>query len=475
MGQHRVIRSVIFGAALCVMQVGVMQAGVMQSNAFAQLLSKPLAQALSQAHAQKTPPEGMPQYGAGRYGRYLILPAQLYGEADVAANTPYRLFLTAKKNAIHNTPSQDGILHGVTDEHGRTAWVWTDKNYITEEFTLLRRVGDAPWGTFYQLSSSSDSEPLTQWPYVVSMQQRWGPKWMDIGYTNADGSTAYVTDSLPAGPMSVSGDATVTYDRVCFDKLTQAYHGVIQNDAAATAQALAQLPCEDTVQARLDVANLMLMLDRRDLAGEYLDQTRTWKFMLPWRLLDDTALTHRLDVEKLLGRPQEALADARQLQQRQFKRSRHASKNGPDWANNIAYYLADFDEYLPEAEAQARTSIRRAGKLPYNQGTLGWILFRRGDVDAGLQMMQTAFLKLPRDEEMVADLGLALWRSNQEGRALTLWHQAEAQCVWGRRLHDAMLEASYPHPLFLHPNSDDLQAYLQRCKSPRMKEARVAS
>ena len=49
---------------------------------------------------------------------------------------------------------------------------------------------------------------------------------------------------------------------------------------------------------------------------------------------------------------------------------------------------------------------------------------------------------------MVADYGLALWRDGQQALARRIWDQAEAQCVWGRRLYDALRAVDYPHPLF---------------------------
>ena len=179
--------------------------------------------------------------------------------------------------------------------------------------------------------------------------------------------------------------------------------------------------------------------------------------------LDDQALADRYMLHKLLGMPDAALADAMELQRRQARKS---GRPDPDYANSVAYYLADFPDYLPQAEAQARRSIRAAGLRPYNQATLGWIRFLRGDAAGGLDMLKRGYAAQPRDEEMVADYGLALWRDGQQALARRIWDQAEAQCVWGRRLYDALRAVDYPHPLFHASGSAQVQAYQQRCAQP---------
>ena len=179
--------------------------------------------------------------------------------------------------------------------------------------------------------------------------------------------------------------------------------------------------------------------------------------------LDDQALADRYMLHKLLGMPDAALADAMELQRRQARKS---GRPDPDYANSVAYYLADFPDYLPQAEAQARRSIRAAGLRPYNQATLGWIRFLRGDAAGGLDMLKRGYAAQPRDEEMVADYGLALWRDGQQALARRIWDQAEAQCVWGRRLYDALRAVDYPHPLFHASGSAQVQAYQQLRAAP---------
>ncbi|CUI98301.1 putative PEP-CTERM system TPR-repeat lipoprotein [Achromobacter kerstersii] len=429
----------------------------------------------AQADAPAEPPAGMAQYGAGPHGQTLTLTLLNNHDAAPAPNTPYRLFLTGKQESIHNTPSQDGILHGVTDADGRTAWVWTDKPHDSDDFTLIRRVGDGAWGHFFQLHSSSrEREPVPAWPYVLTMHQRWGEQWVDLGYTTRQGATAYFSHDVPAVPISLSIESDVTDNRKCFDELDAINRKFSQNDAEGAQQLINTMHCAETPLQQINVAHLLLMTGRKDAAQAWLLRARAWRFPESLKPVDTALLRDRLELEQLLGMPDLALADAETLQQRQNKRGRGAQADGTDWANNVAYYLADFPDYLPQAEAQARQSIRVRGPNAYNQGTLGWILSLRGDADEGLRLLHTSYRDLSRNEELVADYGLALWRSGRREQAVRLWDEAQAQCVWGRRMHDAMRDVQYPHPYFQSTESDAVKAYRQRCDSPRTKRKTVA-
>lgn len=418
--------------------------------------------------ALTAPEPGMPQYGRGDNGQVLTLKLLNNHGSAIAPNTPYRLFLTGAGQSIDGTPSQDGILHGVTDAQGRTAWIWTREAHSAEDFTLIRRIGDGPWGQFFLLNSSRDQTPLPGWPYITTMHKRWGEQWVDLGYTTGQGGTAYFSHDEPAGTLSLSIEARVTDDRACFDELDAINRKFSQNDEAGARQLIDGMRCAESPQQQLDAAHLLLMAGKEEWAREFLARSRQWHFPQSLRPTEDTVLSSRLKLEKLLGMPELALADALILQRRQARQHRAARARGHDWANDIAYYLADFPDYLPQAEAQARESIRQNRPLPYNQGTLGWILTLRGETDEGLRLMKRAYREIPRDEEMVADYGLALWRNGQRDLAARLWDQAQAQCVWGQRMNSALREAGYQHPLFQPTESVALKAYRQRCETTRI-------
>ncbi|WMD20040.1 hypothetical protein RAS12_26065 [Achromobacter seleniivolatilans] len=416
-----------------------------------------------------TPPDGMPQYGVGLYGRSLTLTLHNNRDGAPAPNTPYRLFLSGKGESIQDTPSQDGILHGVTDDQGRTAWVWTDKPHADEDFTLLRRIGDGGWGSFFQLNSSQDRSPLPAWPYIMTMNTRWGEQWVDLGYTTNQGGTAYFSHDIPATSISLSVDAPVTDNRKCFNELDAINRKFSQSDAEGATALIGAMQCADTPPQQLDLAHLLFMNGRAEEARTWLLKSRQWRFPESLKRPESSLVESRLNLERLLGMPDLALADSLLLQNRQAKQGHRRDTDDTDWANNTAYFLADFPDYLDDAETQVRASISKVGPRPYNQGTLGWILFLQGKAEEGLGMMHEAYRDLPRDQEMVADYGLALWQLGQQETATRLWNQAQKQCVWGRRMYDAMRETGYPHPYFQSVESDAVKAYRARCDQPWTK------
>ncbi|EHK64025.1 tetratricopeptide repeat family protein 13 [Achromobacter arsenitoxydans SY8] len=405
----------------------------------------------------------------GELSRSLTLELMNSKGGQPAPNTPYRLFVTGKGDTILDTPSGDGILHGVTDAEGRTAQARTTLPHAAEDFTLIRRIGDGPWGHFFQLNSSGNNKPLPAWPYIMTMRQRWGEQWVDLGYTNRQGATAYFSHNVPAGSLSLSVDSPLTYDRPCFDELDAINRKYAQDDTQGAGQLIAAMRCAETPRQRLDLARLLLSAGQPELARHWLMQARQRPFPDWLRPVDADLLEERFEVERLLGMPDLVLADAEQIQARQSRRGGPRKSGERDWANSAAYYLADFPDYLAQAEAQARQSIQRFGPRPYNQATLGWILALRGQSDEGLRLMRAAYRELPRDQEMVADYGLALWRDGQREQALRLWHEAQRECVWGIRLHAAMQEAAYPHPYFQASGSSAVKDYRNRCDGPRTK------
>ena len=284
-----------------------------------------------------------------------------------------------------------------------------------------------------------------------------------MGYTSAQGNTAYVSDAMPAASLNLYTSNDFDFDPACFTELNMLNLELARRDLDAARERVAAMGCADAPAGKVALATVLLGAGQPEWARRTVEEATAPAWIERISPLDDQALADRYMLHKLLGMPDAALADAMELQRRQARKS---GRPDPDYANSVAYYLADFPDYLPQAEAQARRSIRAAGLRPYNQATLGWIRFLRGDAAGGLDMLKRGYAAQPRDEEMVADYGLALWRDGQQALARRIWDQAEAQCVWGRRLYDALRAVDYPHPLFHASGSAQVQAYQQRCAQP---------
>ena len=232
-----------------------------------------------------------------------------------------------------------------------------------------------------------------------------------MGYTSAQGNTAYVSDAMPAASLNLYTSNDFDFDPACFTELNMLNLELARRDLDAARERVAAMGCADAPAGKVALATVLLGAGQPEWARRTVEEATAPAWIERISPLDDQALADRYMLHKLLGMPDAALADAMELQRRQARKS---GRPDPDYANSVAYYLADFPDYLPQAEAQARRSIRAAGLRPYNQATLGWIRFLRGDAAGGLDMLKRGYAAQPRDEEMVADYGLALWRDGQQ-------------------------------------------------------------
>ena len=116
----------------------------------------------------------------------------------------------------------------------------------------------------------------------------------------------------------------------------------------------------------------------------------------------------------------------------------------PDHAhayNALGYSLADRNERLPEARKLIEKALELAPEDYYIMDSMGWVLYRMGDLNGAAQQLRRAWKGRP-DGEIGAHLGEVLW---------VLGERAEAEAVWREAL-----EAS--------PDSDTLQKTIQRLK-----------
>jgi len=116
----------------------------------------------------------------------------------------------------------------------------------------------------------------------------------------------------------------------------------------------------------------------------------------------------------------------------------------PDHAhayNALGYSLADRNERLPEARKLIEKALELAPEDYYIMDSLGWVLYRMGDLKGAAQQLRRAWQGRP-DGEIGAHLGEVLWVLGERTEAEGVWRQA--------------LEAS--------PESDTLQKTIQRLK-----------
>jgi len=98
----------------------------------------------------------------------------------------------------------------------------------------------------------------------------------------------------------------------------------------------------------------------------------------------------------------------------------------PDHAhayNALGYTLADRNQRVEEAYRLIETALKLAPDDPFIQDSMGWVLYRMGRNQEGLDYLQRAFKQRP-DAEIAAHLGELLWVLNQRDEARRIWAEA---------------------------------------------------
>ena len=114
----------------------------------------------------------------------------------------------------------------------------------------------------------------------------------------------------------------------------------------------------------------------------------------------------------------------------------------PDHAhayNALGYTFADRNQRIEEAYRLIETALKLAPDDPFIQDSMGWVLYRMGRNQEGLDYLQKAFKRRP-DPEIAAHLGEVLW---------ALEKRDEARKIWGDSLKE-------------HPKNEALQGTVKR-------------
>ncbi|HEU5136625.1 MAG TPA: tetratricopeptide repeat protein [Steroidobacteraceae bacterium] len=94
--------------------------------------------------------------------------------------------------------------------------------------------------------------------------------------------------------------------------------------------------------------------------------------------------------------------------------------------NALGYSLADRNQKLPRAETLIRKALAASPDNPAFLDSLGWVLFRRGDIPAALPYLERAYRIFP-DAEIASHWGELLWVSGKHSEARALWARSLAR------------------------------------------------
>lgn len=100
----------------------------------------------------------------------------------------------------------------------------------------------------------------------------------------------------------------------------------------------------------------------------------------------------------------------------------------PDHAhayNALGYSLADRNLKLEEAHGLIVKALELAPEDPFIIDSMGWVLYRKGDLQGALSHLERAF-KMRQDPEIAAHLGEVLWMLGRKSEAAKTWREAAA-------------------------------------------------
>ncbi|MGE5130476.1 MAG: tetratricopeptide repeat protein [Sphingomonadaceae bacterium] len=105
---------------------------------------------------------------------------------------------------------------------------------------------------------------------------------------------------------------------------------------------------------------------------------------------------------------------------------RKVIKLKPDYAhayNALGYSLADRNVRLPEARKLIEKALQLAPNDSFIIDSMGWVLYRQGDLKGAVSYLQRAYNGRP-DAEIGAHLGEVLWVEGKRDEARRIWNEA---------------------------------------------------
>jgi len=109
--------------------------------------------------------------------------------------------------------------------------------------------------------------------------------------------------------------------------------------------------------------------------------------------------------------------------------------------NALGYSLADRNLRLPEARELVEKALKLSPDDPFIRDSLGWVLYRQGDLPGALTQLELAYTQRP-DPEIAAHLGEVLWMIGRKEDARRTWREAQKKNPANEVLADAVKKFS---------------------------------
>ncbi|MBK5914866.1 tetratricopeptide repeat protein [Rhodocyclus purpureus] len=125
------------------------------------------------------------------------------------------------------------------------------------------------------------------------------------------------------------------------------------------------------------------------------------------------------------------------LLEKHLRRLIELRPDSPTAYNALGYSLADRKLRLSEARELIAKALSLAPEDPFIIDSLGWVLYRQGDLAAARVQLERAFA-LRADPEIAAHLGEVLWMLGSREEATRLWRDAQARSPDNEALADVL-------------------------------------
>ncbi|MFP5406323.1 MAG: tetratricopeptide repeat protein, partial [Gammaproteobacteria bacterium] len=105
--------------------------------------------------------------------------------------------------------------------------------------------------------------------------------------------------------------------------------------------------------------------------------------------------------------------------------------------NALGYTFADRDIRLDEAQKLIEKALELRPGDPQILDSMGWVLYRRGDLPGALAILRKAYALSP-EVEIAAHLGEVLWKTGGLEEARRVWREARERDPSNQALQDTL-------------------------------------
>ncbi|MDS1140569.1 tetratricopeptide repeat protein [Pusillimonas sp. SM2304] len=211
--------------------------------------------------------------------------------------------------------------------------------------------------------------------------------------------------------LDLIDDGSLRYQAQVHKAVLQARQGDLAS-ATKTIDALKPQNDHERTVAALTLASIYREAGRTDTAVETLKKA-------------DEAMPDSTEIKYDLAMLYERQGNMDQFEAL-MKRVIELDPNNANAYNALGYTYADQNRLLDEAEGLLERALELDPDNPFILDSVGWYLFRTGDLEAAIEYLERSYRQLP-SADVAAHLGEALWASQRHDEARSIWREGKLQ------------------------------------------------